>query len=249
MSAFTNLFKRSSKSKVTDLKKESSSATSARPSANWYEDRYQSTIVQRNLLFITILIFLLIIFAAIFTILNISASRTVQPFVIEVEEKSGIQNVIRPYIPEQFTNQYTYDLAIRRYFLLKYLRAREEYNVNTYNYNYFTIVRSLSDKDVYSHFRSSVYSSGSNNPLLLGGQGKASLTIRSIKHLPPSSGQGYLVQISFVRNVSSPGKSYSENKIATIGYDYFDRKMNDEEREINPLGFLVTSYRVDDYTL
>lgn len=217
--------------------------------SNWYQDRYQSTVVQRNILFLMIVLLLVIVFASIFTVLHISNSRTVQPFVIEIEEKTGIPNVIRPYVPKQFTVEYTYDEAIRRYFLLKYLRAREEYDYHNFKYDYFTIVRSLSDKDVYSHFRAELYGRNNNSPLLLGQKGKISLTIRSIKHLPPSSGQGYLVQIAFVRNVSSPNRNYSENKIATIGYDYRDIKMNDEEREINPLGFEVFSYRVDDYTL
>lgn len=243
MSSFSDKLKNLFLKKNIEDKKETST------NVNWYEDRFQTTIVQRNLLFLAVILLLLIIFASVFTILEVSSSRTVKPFVVEIEDKSGIPNVIRPYIPAQFTNQYAYDEAIRRYFLLKYLRAREEYNYHTFNRDYFTVVRSMSDKEIYSQFRTDLYSSGSGSPLTYADRGKISITIRSIKHLPPSSGKGYLVQVAFVRNITSPGKTYSENKIATIGYDYRDLSMNDEEREINPLGFQVISYRVDDYTL
>lgn len=216
---------------------------------NWYMERYQSVIVQRNLIFLLIVISLFAIIISIFTILRVSTAKTVEPFVVEIEEKTGIPTVIRPFIPDQFTVQYTYDESLRIYFLLKYLRAREEYNFHTYNYDYFTVTRSLSNKDVYAQFRSNLYSSNTQSPLLYGQSGKVSLTIRSIKHLPPSSGEGYLVQIVFIKNLSSETKNTSENKVATIGYNYFDLSMNNEEREINPLGFQITSYRVDDYTL
>lgn len=36
--------------------------------------------------------------------------------------------------------------------------------------------------------------------------------------------------------------------IATIGYEYANQPMREEARRINPLGFIVKSYRVDPET-
>jgi len=40
-----------------------------------------------------------------------------------------------------------------------------------------------------------------------------------------------------------------QNWIATIGYTYKDATMSSVDRRINPLGFQITSYRVDPETL
>lgn len=48
------------------------------------------------------------------------------------------------------------------------------------------------------------------------------------------------------REVSSTGHiENSKNLIATIGYTYSNVPISAEDRRINPLGFQVTSYRVD----
>ena len=46
------------------------------------------------------------------------------------------------------------------------------------------------------------------------------------------------------------GRSSTEHKIATINYDFFSNiEMTSEERMINPLGFQVIGYRLDDEVL
>lgn len=214
-------------------------------STNWYSDRYQLVTVQRNLAVVVILICILSIVLGIITILKISSDKSIDPFVVEIEEKSGISTVIRPFIQEKWTT----DEALRRYFLLRYVFAREEYDFNTFNYNYFTVVRLMSQDSVYNQFRNQIYAPGTKSPVTLGERGKASITIRSITHLRPPKENAYLVQVIFVKDTTMGDKTTSENKVALFSYEYSDLNMRVNERDINPLGFRVTSYKLDDYTL
>ena len=88
---------------------------------NWYADRYQTVIVQRNFLALITITALAGIIFSVLSVVKISTSKTIEPFVIEIEDKTGITNVIRPLQQEK----YAYDETIRRYFLTIYITARE----------------------------------------------------------------------------------------------------------------------------
>lgn len=233
------------KTLLTNLKRKVAEKTDRTTSTSWYSDRYQTVTVQRNLAILVILLALAGIVLCIFTVLKISSNKSIEPFVIEIEEKSGISTVIRPFIQDKQTS----DEALRRYFLLKYVDARESYDFNLFNYNYFTTVRLMSQEDVYNQFRSQIYSTGGKSPISLGERGKVEIKIRSLTHLKPPKGKGYLVQIIFVKDTITKNTTTSEDKVALIGYDYMDLNMTQDERDVNPLGFRVSSYKLDDYAL
>ncbi len=214
-------------------------------STGWYSDRYQLVTVQRNTALVLTFSSIVIILLTIFAIITISTSKSIEPFVIEVEDKSGVVNVIRPFV----YNELTANEALRKYFLLKYINARETYNYNDFRYNYFTVVRALSNEQTYTNFRIFTNSSSNDNPISFGAEGKVTITIRSVTHLTAPPGTGYLAQVIFVKETTSKSKNTVENKVALISYDYYDKKMNDDERMINPLGFQITAYKLDNYTL
>ena len=214
-------------------------------STSWYSERYQLVTVQRNCALLILFIAVCGIILCIFTILKISSDKSIDPFVVEIEEKSGISTVIRPFIQERWTT----DESLRRYFLLNYVHAREEYDFTTFNYNYFTTVRVMSLDSVYAQFRNQIYATAGKSPITLGEHGKVEIKIRSVTHLRPPKENSYLAQVIFVKNTISHNKTVSENKVALVGYEYSDLNMKTNEREINPLGFRVTSYKLDDYTL
>jgi type IV secretion system protein VirB8 len=228
------------------LKKRVSERTQKSTSSSWYSDRYQMVTVQRNLALLIIVISISGIVLSIFTILRISSNKSIEPFIIEIEEKTGISTVIRPFMQDKWTS----DESLRRYFLLKYIHAREGYDYNTFNYDYFTTVRLMSQEDVYSQFRSQIYATGSKSSISLGEHAKINIKLRSLTNLvrPPNE-TGYLAQVVFIKETVKKGGTTSEIKQALIGYEYTDLKMSVEDRDVNPLGFRVTSYKLDDYAL
>jgi type IV secretion system protein VirB8 len=208
---------------------------------NWYADRYQTVVVQRNFLALVTLISLAGIIFSVLSVANITASKTIEPFVIEVEEKTGITNVIRPLQKEK----YAFDEVLRRYFIYQYVTKRESYDASTFDYNYFTFVRLFSDTPVYASFRREVNATNPNSPVRLGSSQRI-IKIKSITFPPAATGQpGFVSQIHF----KSEDPSGVKNKVITMNFDYFDLSLNQEDRAVNPLGFQVTGYRVDDEIL
>lgn len=207
---------------------------------NWYEEQYETALVQRNFL---ILFSLGALFAIIFSILlirDVTLSKNIKPFIIEVEEKSGITNVVNPLSRRDLlTNE-----ALNTYFIVKYLTARETYDAGSYRHNYYKVVRLMSTSSVFSIFNSYLASDTASPIKRYGALTQTSIKIRSIQFLEP----GKVAQIRFV--VTEEGRSNkSYNKIATINFSYNQTEMTADERYINPLGFIVNSYKVDNETL
>ena len=208
---------------------------------NWYADRYQTVVVQRNFLVLVTILSIACIILSVLALVRVVTSRTIEPFVIEIEQKTGITNVIRPLQQEK----YAYDETLRRYFLYHYITKRETYDISSFEYNYFTFVRLLSDSGVYSAFKRDVGASNPSSPVRLG-QSKRTIKIKSMIFPPAISGQnGFVAQIHFV----SEDQSGAKNKVATINFVFSDLVLTQEERAVNPLGFQVVGYRLDDEIL
>ncbi len=230
-----------------DFFKKKNSEDTIEAKKSWYADRYQSVVVQRNLLLLLTISALIGIVVAVLIVVQVTTSKTIEPFVIEIEEKTGITNVIRPLLKEKFA----YDEALRKYFIMKYMNARETYSNNSFKYNYYTVARLLSTSKVNASFRRSVNVNNPGSPLRLGQNGTKSIKIKSTSLLTTAKrGAGFTVQIRFASTTTnSDNKSTTRHKIATMSFNYFDLVLTEKERNINPLGFQVTSYRVDNETI
>lgn len=223
---------------------EADKAQSKQVSRNWYADRYETAIVWRNLFFLTTVASIVIVFFSVWAVESISTGKTIEPFVIEIEEKSGVTNVVVPLKKERYSTRE----AVRDYFLVKYVTARETYFPFSADYNYNTVVRILSSSAVYSRFRRLISAGNPNSPIRKGGRYSLDIKISSISYLPQSGDSpGITAQVRFLTFVR--GQSQGVRKLATINFDFRDIPMNKEERYINPLGFQVTGYSVSDETL
>lgn len=214
---------------------------------NWYSDRYQSVIVQRNFLALITFVSLLGVMISVFSVVHIANRVSIEPFVIEVEEKTGITNVIRPLVKEK----YAYDEVLRRYFLYTYIKAREEYSFGTYKYNYHTVVRLLSSGEVYNSFLREISPNNPNSPLKLGDNAEITIKVTSVnfRELPYTNtgakADGFAVDVRFTKYT----RTGSTPKIASIRFDYKDLSLNEEDRSVNPLGFQILTYTVDNEIL
>ena len=143
-------------------------------SKTWYEDRYQSLLIQRNLFFIIIVICIALIVISVVMVGVISNKREVQPMVIQVEDTTGITNIVNP----DTNKEWTVNETMNKYFIYKYITARETYNVSTYEYNYNTVVRLMSSSQVYNDF-ATILSSPNTSPVVkYGANTSTTLAIR-----------------------------------------------------------------------
>lgn len=206
---------------------------------NWYSDRYQNVVVQRNLLFLVTLISLVGVFISVFVVRQVTASRSIEPFVIEIEKKSGIVTVVDPLDRRQLPA----DEELTKYFISRYVQARETYDTLTYEYNYFTVVRLMSSGSIYYPFKNFILSNPQSPRLLYGEISSSQMKIRSITLPEPG-----VARVNFTI-ILSGSKGGTFHKVATIKYGFYKLEMSQEDRYVNPLGFQVDAYRVDEEVL
>jgi type IV secretion system protein VirB8 len=207
---------------------------------NWYADRYEQALIQRNIALFLNALFLISMVVAVIAAHHISVTKKIDPFVVEVEEKTGVTNVVNPLSRQDITT----NEALSTYFVLKYLRARETYDFYTYTYHYNSVVRLMSDQAVYAAFRNFVNNDPRSPIKIFTNTTSTTLKVRSIQFL--ENGTTSQVRFSIFRNSDTTTR---QDRIATITFAYMQMEMNAEDRHINPLGFQVKSYRVDDEVL
>ena len=135
---------------------------------------------------------------------------------------------------------------MKRYFVWRYINARESYSVVDYEYNYGQVVRLMSAGDVYGAFYRMITGDGPNSPAALGRDSEKKVKLKSLTFL---SGQKAQVRISVEQTKQGNGAPVVLQRIVTLDFVFADMSLSTEERFINPLGFQVTGYRVDEDTV
>jgi type IV secretion system protein VirB8 len=201
---------------------------------SWYSNRYQIVVVQRNILLLFTLVSMFSVAVAVIFVKNVMSSKSLEPYVIEVEEKTGIATVV-----DQLTSQnFTGDQMIRKYFINEFIHAASGYDPRNYKMD-VDKVRLFSIPGIYSDFR------GRINARELGPDARIDIRIKSIQFTDPNTAQVRIVQQS--STVENDYNAKTKDQVITLGF-YFSPEMNltMEERLINPLGFQVNKYLIAD---
>jgi type IV secretion system protein VirB8 len=199
---------------------------------SWYSNRYQIVVVQRNILLLFTLISMFSVAVAVIFVKNVMSSKSLEPYVIEVEEKTGIATVVDQLTAQNFTG----DQMIRKYFINAFIHAASGYDPKTYKQD-VEKVRLFSVQGVYSDFRNRI------NARELGTDSLIDVRIKSVQFT-----DGNNAQIRIMRQISDGSSDVKiKDEIITFGF-YFVPEMNltMEERLINPLGFQVNKYMIAD---
>ena len=131
--------------------------------------------------------------------------------------------------------------SVQRYFIWKYIKAREGYVHSIFNYNYKNVVRVLSSSEVYGQYRNIARSS--NPKSLYNTHAKHSTRDVYLKSMVFTSSNTVQVRVSF-EDKGSSFRTY--DKIILLEFAFENVEMNNDERFINPLGFMVTLYKIED---
>jgi type IV secretion system protein VirB8 len=198
---------------------------------NWYSNRYQIIVVQRNILLLFTLVSMFSVAVAVIFVKNIMSSKSLEPYIIEVERKTGIATVVDQLTAQSFTG----DQMIRKYFINEFVHAASGYDPRTYKMD-VEKVRLFSTPVIYSAYR------GRINPRTLGANSKIDVRIKSVQFTDNNTAQ---IRIADQLSSDETTKPQSSDKIITMGF-YFSPQMNltMEERLINPLGFQVNQYLI-----
>jgi type IV secretion system protein VirB8 len=201
---------------------------------NWYNDRYESMQVQRNAFVLLACVFSFSICALMLGIWYYTSKTSIEPFVIEIEPKTGVTTVVYPLETKALSD----DEAIKKYFVWKYVRLREEYFSGTFDLA-FPQVALYSNENTYGTFYRMNNKNNKQSPMnTFGTGGTRQIEMKSFTFLKPQ-----VAQVRFKVNIQGVPIAATD-KIATIDFVFDNQRLNEEQRYLNPLAFIVNEYNV-----
>ncbi|EAI4375721.1 type IV secretion system protein [Campylobacter jejuni] len=183
------------------------------------------------------------IFIAIISIVAVvllTPLKTIEPYVIRVDNTTGMVDILTMLDEKEISS----NEALDKYFISQYVKAREEYYYELLNQDYL-LTQLMSSEKVANEYRA-WYEGENARDQILKNSNEVNVQILSIV-LGNSNG----IKTSTIRakiitkNLNTRGLSES-TKVITLSYDYILAKASEENRILNPLGFKVTNYRIDE---
>lgn len=173
---------------------------------------------------------------AIAAVAGLTPLKTVQPFVVRVDNSTGIVDVVSALT----STAGTYDEAVTKYFAARYVRARESYVWSEAEENFRT-VSLLSTQAEQQRFAALYRGSNPESPqVIYGRNATARISIVSISLINP-----HVVSVRYIRTVTRGEDVRTTHWVATLTFAYVNAPMSSTDRLVNPLGFVVSEYRAD----
>lgn len=174
--------------------------------------------------------------ASIFAVAGLTPLKTVEPFVVRVDNSTGIVDVVSALT----ATAGTYDEAVTKYFAAKYVRAREGY-VWSEAEEIFRTVALLSTQPEQARFAALYRGSNPESPQNIYGRGAtARINIASISLINQN-----VVSVRYMRTITRGDDVRTTHWVATLTFSYANVPMSSTDRLVNPLGFAVSEYRAD----
>ena len=160
--------------------------------------------------------------------------KKVEPYVVRIDNATGAVDIVTVLreAPQSFGE------VVDKYWLNKYVLNRESYDWQTLQSTYDTAVL-LSAEAVQGEVEATFDGSQARQKVL----GERVRYIVKVRSITPAKDTAV---VRFVRTRHIEGaEDVDESLVATIGFQYVSAPMKEADRLVNPLGFQVTSYRVD----
>ncbi|WP_299496361.1 virB8 family protein [uncultured Shewanella sp.] len=182
---------------------------------------------------------------AVGAVMGLTPLKRVENHLTIIDPQTGIAQTLKPMSDAQTV---TYGEVLDKYWITRFVIERNGYDWETIQHNY-NIVETMSNDKVFNVYSRAI--KAKDSPLEIFGEMR-SILIKdvSVSFLPSSSQDSILAQVHFTRKViANDGEiatSFKPTKwIATITFNYQATIETEEDRMLNPLGFMVTSYRED----
>lgn len=173
---------------------------------------------------------------SVFAVAALTPLKTVEPFVIRVDNSTGIVDVVSALT----STPGSYDEAVTKYFAARYVRSREGYVWSEAEENFRTVAL-LSTQTEQARF-TDIYRGG--NPQspqnVFGHTTTAKISIKSISLISSN-----VISVRYMRMVTGGDDVLTTHWVATLTYAYTNAPMSSTDRLTNPLGFAVSEYRAD----
>jgi type IV secretion system protein VirB8 len=173
---------------------------------------------------------------AVGAIIYVVNAKQFEPFVIQIDDVTGMAKIVNP----ASSNVISGNEALARYFIKRYVTSRETYNPVDFTTDAKKVVRLLSENGIYWNYLGYLKDDAVNPVIKYGQKNTTYLTVKSWSKLTNNK---YLLRFAITE---TSGSKAIFNKIAIVEFDYRAMQLTEEERDVNPIGFQVIGYRVDD---
>lgn len=182
---------------------------------------------------------------------SLAPLKTVEPFVIRVDNNTGVIDVVSTLTETAGEVEQNAQEALDKYFLGQYIRHREGYQWETRDYDRH-LVGLLSGSSVQQDY--AAYTDPRRNPRspvnVYGQNTEVETSIKAISFINPGErvdGERRVTAlVRYTKEVKRSGERPSlTHWAATITFTYRNSAMSIQDRQLNPLGFQVISYRND----
>jgi len=221
---------------IFKAKAEKYSEIGATEKVTWASERYESILTQRNLFVLITIIALGGLSIAMLSAVKIMNSKEIMPFVIQVDESTGTTTIVNPLGSEILSG----NDSLSRYFIKKYISARETYNAADFDTVALKFVKlTLTDNLYFSYYR--YISNKETDPRKI--YGATNSTYMKVKSWSKLENDKFICRFSIHETA---GGLRVWNKIAIVKAKYVPMELDPEEQDMNPVGFQLTDYRVDE---
>lgn len=194
---------------------------------------------QRNILAVVAVLALAIALMAIIAVASLTPLKRVDPFVIEVDKSTGRAEVLSLYDGDIQTLSISEQLS--KYFIGKYLVARESHNPNLDIEENYLLVQELAEGQGFNSYANRFIDGSPNNPFERYGANTARIEIASISFLRNDTAT---VRYSIIESRPQQGDT-TTHYIDILNFKFTNVPNSEEARLKNPLGFKVTEFRTD----
>ena len=178
--------------------------------------------------------------ASVLAVSFLTPLKTVEPYVIRVDNVTGMVDILTTLNEEKITS----NEALDKHFITQYVKAREGYYYDMLNKDY-VLVQLLSSPEVASDYR-----------LIYEGENARDAELKNNYQIDPQILSIVLNNSNGVKIATTRLKLKIFNKstqgivekmiVVTLSYDYFLESIREQDILDNPLGFKVLNYRVDE---
>lgn len=202
----------------------------------WEQEIIANAFQSRNRAWILSFFCMGIAVLSLITLLLLLPLKTFEPYVVTVDRNTGYLEVTKGL----YQGNLTQDEAITQANLVKYVSLRESYNPSILRENY-DLVSLMSQGAALQEYQQLWNGKNPNNPsIVLGRKAAIDIKIQSVSFLNDKT-----ASIRFQRELKENNQTKISYWTAIIDYQYAQKPMKMAERFLNPLGFQVTSYRVN----
>lgn len=209
----------------------------------WEDDRIQRAGKSEKRAWIVAAAAVVVALCAVGALAALTPLKTIEPFVVRVDNSTGIVDVLSA-LEDGNT---TYDEAVSKYFLAKYVILREHWLYETHKEDYQTIglLSNAEEQKKYAEFMNP-----RNNPQsplnIFGAAAEVKVQIKNISFI-----NDQVAMVRYTKTVERSGeRGRPTHWVATVPFTYIAAPMKEKDRLVNPLGFqTLGGYRNDPETV